>query len=220
MKQISFAFLVCILVALRSEAGINSWTSIGPPLPEFTEIQSVTIDPSNPDNLWVLTSGGLPDLWRSRDGGASWELMTDSTLAGALRIDEVEVDVGDSRHIFARGVLGFCVSFDGGDTWALHRIGNESSSFLSGGRFAVAGDSFCANSRTLVRFGSTALMPALAQPSIAVLKSNLSALASCMQTNMPPDDRVACSTAGAAASITNSRRSITAPILQARQSGV
>jgi hypothetical protein len=140
VKQISFAFVVCVLVALRSEAGINSWTSIGPQLPEFTEIRSVTIDPSSPDNLWVLTSG-LPDLWRSRDGGASWELMTDSTLASALRIDEVEVDAHDSRHVFARGALGFCQSFDGGDTWSLHLIGNESSSFAAGGGFAVAGDS-------------------------------------------------------------------------------
>jgi hypothetical protein len=143
MKPISsaFAFLVvciCVAVAVPSGAGINAWTSIGPQLPPFYAIESVTIDPSVPDNLWVRTTGGLLYLWRSRDGGLSWEVMTDSTLQSALAIKQVEVDPHDSRHIVALGFAGFCQSFDGGDTWTLHHIGTTTLFFGVINQFAMA----------------------------------------------------------------------------------
>ncbi|MEA2238497.1 MAG: hypothetical protein QOC81_3221 [Thermoanaerobaculia bacterium] len=111
--------IACISVPLPCRAGNNEWTSIGPQLPPYHQIESVTIDPSNPDNLWVLSAG----LWRSRDGGFSWDLIADSTLDSALRIVQVTVDPHDSRHILVLAFAGFCQSFDGGDTWVLHHIG-------------------------------------------------------------------------------------------------
>jgi hypothetical protein len=100
----------------------------------------LTIDPSNPDNLWILTSGGLPNMWRSRDGGVSWELLTVPTLASALAIHQVVVDAHDSHHVLARAAWMFWQSFDGGDTWTSHQIGTEDLFSFDGG-FAIAVDS-------------------------------------------------------------------------------
>src|SRR6185369_9228603 len=49
-------------------------------------------------------------------------------------------------------------------------------------------------------------MPALAHPSIAVLKSKWSELASCMHTNIEPAGPVVCSHGATAAAAMNSRR--------------
>lgn len=46
-----------------------SWKAEGP---FFGNVSSITIDPANPDRLWVSTLGG--GVWRSVDGGASWKL--------------------------------------------------------------------------------------------------------------------------------------------------
>src|SRR5262245_51950040 len=61
------------------------------------------------------------------------------------------------------------------------------------------------NSRTLTSVGSTARIPALAYPSMAVLKSNRSDVTSCMHTYIDPGSVCACPKIGRAAA--NARKS-------------
>ena len=91
----------------------------------------ITIDPNDPDTIW-LGSGenvsgrhvGYGDgVYRSRDGGQSWENMG---LAASERIGMIRVDPRDSNTVFvaAQGPLwsgggerGLYKSTDGGESW-------------------------------------------------------------------------------------------------------
>jgi photosystem II stability/assembly factor-like uncharacterized protein len=94
-------------------------------------IGCVTLDPSNPEVVWVGTgenvSGrhvGFGDgIYRSRDGGKSWENMG---LAGSEHIGMIRVDPRDPDTVYAAvqgplwspgGERGLYKSTDGGATW-------------------------------------------------------------------------------------------------------
>jgi photosystem II stability/assembly factor-like uncharacterized protein len=94
-------------------------------------IGCISLDPNNPNTVWVGTGENVSGrhvaygdgIYRSRDGGASWENMglEDSEHIGMIRIDP-----RDSNTIFvaAQGPLwsgggdrGLFKSTDGGETW-------------------------------------------------------------------------------------------------------
>ena len=94
---------------------------------------AVALDPSNPEVVWVGTGenvsgrhvGWGDGVYRSRDGGASWERMG---LAGSQHIGRILVDPRDSRVVLvaAEGPLwngggerGAYRTEDGGATWDL-----------------------------------------------------------------------------------------------------
>jgi photosystem II stability/assembly factor-like uncharacterized protein len=116
-----------------TDAG-KSWTFVG--LRETGQIGAVRIDPTNPDVVYVaavgnaFTSNPERGVYRTKDGGATWEkvlFISDST--GAV---DVEVQPGHPNVIFAsmwRGQRtpwtiisgahegGIYKSVDGGDHW-------------------------------------------------------------------------------------------------------
>ncbi|MFK8053431.1 MAG: glycosyl hydrolase [Woeseiaceae bacterium] len=94
-------------------------------------VGSVTIDPNNPNTIWVGTGENVSGrhvsygngVYRSRDGGKSWENMG---LEESERIGMIRVDPRDSNVIFvaAQGPLwsgggerGLFKSTDGGENW-------------------------------------------------------------------------------------------------------
>ena len=94
-------------------------------------IGSITLDPNNPNTVWVGTGenvsgrhAGYGDgIYRSRDGGKNWENMG---LEDSERIGMIRIDPRDSNTIFvaAQGPLwsgggdrGLFKSTDGGETW-------------------------------------------------------------------------------------------------------
>ncbi|MEL6870749.1 MAG: glycosyl hydrolase [Pseudomonadota bacterium] len=94
-------------------------------------VGSVTIDPSNPNTIWVGTGENVSGrhvsygngVYRSRDGGKSWEQMG---LEESERIGMIRVDPRDSNIVFvaAQGPLwsgggerGLYKTTDGGETW-------------------------------------------------------------------------------------------------------
>src|SRR5579871_4744432 len=58
-------------------AGVNQWTSIGP---EGGVIQSLVIDPQNPNIVYALAGGWI---FKSTDGTASWHRLNPSAASGA-----------------------------------------------------------------------------------------------------------------------------------------
>ncbi len=112
-----------------TNAGIT-WESIFDEQPSYS-IGAVTLDPNNPDVVWVGTGenvsgrhvGWGDGVYRSRDGGRTWRQMG---LEASEHIGKILVDPRDSDVVFvaAEGPLwssggqrGLYKSTDGGETW-------------------------------------------------------------------------------------------------------
>ncbi len=101
--------------------GKNSWTSRSYN-PGNGRINSVRVDPTNANTIYVGTPGG--GLWKSIDGGSSWNAMSDDLpvlgvsdiVINPLNPSTVYIATGDgfSGDTYGIGVL---VSHDGGSTW-------------------------------------------------------------------------------------------------------
>ncbi len=120
-----------------SNAG-TTWTPIFEDQPVYS-IGCLTLDPNNRNTVWVGTgenvSGrhvGFGDgVYRSRDGGASWEMLG---LKNSQHISRIIVDPRNSDRVFvaAQGPLwspggdrGLYLTTDGGTTWDLILGGGE-----------------------------------------------------------------------------------------------
>lgn len=90
----------------------RSWTGPDNPFPEGTHFRTLLLSPSyaSDQTLFTLTSAGL--LYRSRDGGRSWQLLSQ-------RLENVTVVNGaDSRlHLFGTRSGRVLRSRDAGETW-------------------------------------------------------------------------------------------------------
>ena len=112
-----------------ANAGIT-WTPIFDDLPSYS-IGDVALDPNNPDVVWVGTGenvsgrhvGWGDGVYRSRDGGGSWEQMG---LERSEHIGKILIDPRNSNVVFvaAEGPLwasggdrGLYKTTDGGRSW-------------------------------------------------------------------------------------------------------
>jgi photosystem II stability/assembly factor-like uncharacterized protein len=109
------ALVVTINVSGSLEAGINSWSSIGP---YVASINSLAIDPSAPNALYVGTPAGI---FKTTNSGGPWNKLNTSlanfglphTGVTALAIDRTTpatVSAGTS-------VIGIIESTNGGESW-------------------------------------------------------------------------------------------------------
>jgi len=107
----------------RAEAGINVWTSHGPPV-GYGVIFALAIDPSTPNTLYAGVYGG--GVFKSGDAGATWAATgpTDDDDVAALAIDPV---TPSTLYAATRG--GVFKSTDAGATWGLANTGLTSCSF-------------------------------------------------------------------------------------------
>jgi photosystem II stability/assembly factor-like uncharacterized protein len=114
----------------RTDNAGTTWTPIFDDQEVFS-IGTVTVDPSNPHTIWVGTgenTGGRHNgygngIYRSRDGGQSWEHLG---LEDSQHISEIIVHPDDPNTIWvasqgplwsAGGERGLFKSTDGGETW-------------------------------------------------------------------------------------------------------
>jgi hypothetical protein len=108
----------------------TTWTPVFDAQPVYS-IGCVTIDPNNPDNIWVGTGenvsgrhvGWGDGIYLSRNGGRTWE---NKGLKKSQHISKILIDPRDSRIIHAAvegplwsagGERGVYTSRDGGQTW-------------------------------------------------------------------------------------------------------
>lgn len=106
----------------RSDDGGDSWTSLNLP-GEMRTVWSIAFDPRDADTMFVGVEGFA--IWRTRDGGAEWQLLDVPAPGGipecpfATRVTRIAVDPNDSDRVYAGlEVLGVVRSLDGGDSWA------------------------------------------------------------------------------------------------------
>jgi hypothetical protein len=112
---------------LRSDDGGEHWGLAagsdgnpdmqGPPEPfVYPDVHDIAVHPSDPDLVFAATGGGL---YRSRDGGATWDLLYDC-YCRALWLDPKDPDhiiFGPADYVGAVGRIE--ASRDGGQTWQL-----------------------------------------------------------------------------------------------------
>ena len=103
-----------------------TWSQVGPEID--ADIWSIGLDPTDDQRMFL---GTCPGVWRSRDGGESFEELTTSISAdcpiGTSRTTNVLVDPSDQNVVWASvEVDGLHRSTDGGDTWtSLGALGGE-----------------------------------------------------------------------------------------------
>ena len=112
----------------RSTDGLNSdadtpWSYAKP---RAGYVSSVAFDPANRDVAYATYSTfGGKHVWRSLDGGASWQAI-DGAGAGALPdipVHCIAVDPANTQRLYIGTDLGVFVSIDGGASWAVENTG-------------------------------------------------------------------------------------------------
>ena len=114
-----------------TNAGI-SWQPVFDDQPSYS-IGAISIDPSNPNTIWVGTGENVSGrhvawgdgVYRSLDGGKTWKQMG---LSDSQHIGRILVDPRDSQTVFvaaegplwsAGGERGLYKTSDGGESWQL-----------------------------------------------------------------------------------------------------
>ncbi|MEO6883981.1 MAG: PKD domain-containing protein, partial [Bacteroidia bacterium] len=118
-------------ISTLSTLSTNTWSYLGPNSEPagggVGRVNCVTIDPTNPSNLWV----GAPDggIWNSTNGGTSWTTNTDAFTE--LGISDIAIDATNTQIMFAATgdkdgyysgsahttSYGILKSTNGGTTW-------------------------------------------------------------------------------------------------------
>lgn len=102
------AFGLLVMVPSAAQAGIRSWTPIGP---GGGSVAAIAMDPQDPDTLYAGTQDGV---LKSTDGAASWRFVYSARPA---RIWSIAVSNADPRVVAAAGDSLILLSRDEGATW-------------------------------------------------------------------------------------------------------
>ncbi len=98
---------------LRSADGGHAWAPVAAPGTAPPVVQQLTIASSDPETLFAYATGSSPGLYRSRNSGATWQIVLPSTPFVAVAVDPF-----DARNVHvAAGDQGVLQSTDGGDHW-------------------------------------------------------------------------------------------------------
>ena len=81
-----------------------------------TDLRALAIDPTAPDRLWIVVEGA--GVWRSDDGGASWQQVSAQTPANATALVAVaDTPAAPPLLFLASATEGVLASADEGRTW-------------------------------------------------------------------------------------------------------
>ncbi len=104
---------------LRSTDGGRTWPPAAAPGTSPPSVYDLTIAPSAPDTLFSYAFGPENGVYRSRDSGATWQLVLPS-----LYLVGIAVDPSDADLVYAAASnQGVLKSTDGGDHWAASNAG-------------------------------------------------------------------------------------------------
>jgi photosystem II stability/assembly factor-like uncharacterized protein len=95
----------------RSTDGAASWDAVNSGLPDSLYIDALTVDPQNPNTLYVAGSTGV---FRSTDGAASWTRPGNVSNVWSLAVDPL-----DTGNVYAVNDSGILKSTAGGGSWSV-----------------------------------------------------------------------------------------------------
>ncbi|MCC7264760.1 MAG: choice-of-anchor D domain-containing protein [Candidatus Latescibacteria bacterium] len=98
-----------LLLVVQARAGLNQWTSTGP----ASAVNAVAAHAQIPARLYAAGSDGL---YRSPDGGQTWENVRGPLLGRSVLC--LAVDPEDGDRLYAGANAGLYLSEDAGSSWA------------------------------------------------------------------------------------------------------
>lgn len=106
----------------RSMNSGDSWVQLTNPLAGRPEgPTSLAVDPRASSTLYLGTSGGATGIFRSTDGGATWNPINEglafSGVAGLPGITVLAVDPSNTQTVYAGSQFGILKSINGGQSW-------------------------------------------------------------------------------------------------------
>ncbi|MBN1567289.1 MAG: hypothetical protein JXA73_05555 [Acidobacteria bacterium] len=117
IEILSTSTLLILFIANQANAGINSWTGLGP---GGLRVNTLAIDPTDPQKLYAGTEGY--GIFKSTDGGGYWSAI--NTGLTDTRITVLAIDPTTPNTIYAgtqnRGVFK---TTNGGDSWNASQAG-------------------------------------------------------------------------------------------------
>jgi hypothetical protein len=117
----------------KSTDGAASWAAINEGLVDPTlgvspvDVASLSVDPRNPGT--IIAGARDSEIFKSTDGGASWQAKTLGGFNLALVVSSVQFDPSGSGKVYAASSLGFLRSADAGENW--FQYGDAGVSFFS-----------------------------------------------------------------------------------------
>lgn len=122
----------------QRDAGINTWESLGPDN-EGGRVRGLAVNPLNGDQLFAGGVGG--GIWKSNDGGSSWNISTPAALAFPITWIAFDPTNGDKVYAtsgeFVSGGgmslpgVGVLKSTDNGNSWTVLPVDPNSDFWLS-----------------------------------------------------------------------------------------
>ena len=104
------------LITDLAYAGIDQWTTNGPPGSEHVRV--VALAPTAPTMLYAVTSD---KVFKSDDSGTSWTLASASLFAPPIRA--LAIDPADPTIVYVGTQSGVFKSSDGGMNWTAMNVG-------------------------------------------------------------------------------------------------
>jgi len=118
------AVVLALAVALPAAAAVNAWDARGP----AQVLNRLIADPRSPGRLYAASVDGL---YRSENGGQTWERLPQSLLGH--NVLSLAVDETLEGHLYAGTNLGMYTSADGGASWSqAHGVGSGILSLATG----------------------------------------------------------------------------------------
>lgn len=102
-----------------------AWTRVGASVLPASNVERVTIDPDNPNRVWVSLSGFTPNrIWQTDDGGTTWRSIS-STLP-AVTVHDLKRHPTQPNWLYAATANGIYTSENGGASWSTTNDGPAS----------------------------------------------------------------------------------------------
>ena len=120
----------------------ETWQNVTPPaLTSWSKVTTIDASHSDPNEAYAAVERHQledyePYIYRTRDGGKTWQKITNGLPAGVY-VQTVKEDTARRGLLFAGTELGVYVSFDDGDTWQSLQLNLPPTSMRD---FAIHGD--------------------------------------------------------------------------------